>query len=82
MARRLRVAAGSEYLPDRDALVRMARRWEREGLNTSRAERYELLYARALGIRPQELRSEQEDIGCHAGPQPAERQVDGRTPPT
>jgi hypothetical protein len=38
----------------------MARRWEREGLNTSRAERYELLYARALGIRPEELGSGQE----------------------
>jgi hypothetical protein len=77
MARRLRVAAGGESLPDHDALVRMARRWEREGLNTSRAERYELLYATALGIRPEELRSGQEDAGHRAGLQAAEPQVGG-----
>jgi transcriptional regulator with XRE-family HTH domain len=57
MARRLRQASGdSDPLPPSDALVRMVRRWEREGLNTSRAERYELAYARALGVRPGELR--------------------------
>jgi len=56
MARRLRVAAGRDSLPDHDALVRMIRRWEREGLNTGRAERYELLYSAALGIPPEELR--------------------------
>jgi hypothetical protein len=33
----------------------MIRRWERDGLNTSRAERYELLYATAFGVRPEEL---------------------------
>jgi hypothetical protein len=56
MARRLRIAADGEPMPDRDALVRMIRRWEREGLNTSGSERYELLYATALGARPDELR--------------------------
>ena len=57
MARRLRIAACGDYLPDRDALVRMIRRWEREGLSTSRAERYELLYATAFGVSPEELPS-------------------------
>jgi transcriptional regulator with XRE-family HTH domain len=57
MARRMRIAASDGALPDHDALVRMIRRWEREGLNTSRAERYELLYATALGVRPAELRA-------------------------
>jgi hypothetical protein len=56
MARRLRIAASGDSLPEHDALVRMARRWEREGLSTSRAERYELLYATAFGLRPEELR--------------------------
>src|SRR5690349_17442723 len=55
MARRLRLGAGGDHLPDRDALVRMIRRWERDGLNTSRAERYELLYATAFGLPPEEL---------------------------
>ena len=54
MARRLRRAAGDDPLPDHDNLVRMVRRWERGTYRTS--ERYELLYATALGIRPDELR--------------------------
>lgn len=59
MARRLRQAGpDSDPLPPPDALVRMVRRWEREGLNTSRAERYELAYAQALGVRPEELRGQ------------------------
>ena len=45
-ARRLRRAAGEDALPVHDALVRMIRRWERDGLRT---ERYELLYL-ALGF--------------------------------
>lgn len=45
MARQLRRAAARESLPIHDALVRMIRRWEREGLRT---ERYELLYRKAL----------------------------------
>jgi len=52
MARRLRRAAKDDPVPVHDALVRMIRRWEREGLRT---ERYELLYAAALGIRPERL---------------------------
>ena len=54
MVRRLRRAAGDDPLPDHDNLVRMVRRWERGTYRTS--ERYELLYATALGIRPDELR--------------------------
>ena len=69
MARRLRIAAGRDSLPDHDAIVRMIRRWEREGLNTSRAERYELLYSAVLGVRPEELRGP----GHRAEPQAAER---------
>lgn len=57
MARRLRIAAAGDWLPDHDALVRMIRRWEREGLNTSRAERYELLYSATFGVRPDEMRA-------------------------
>jgi transcriptional regulator with XRE-family HTH domain len=52
MARRLRVAAGGSALPEPDSLRRMVWRWEREGL---RNERYELLYARALRIPPDDL---------------------------
>jgi len=75
MARRLRVAASGDPLPDHDALVRMARRWEREGLNTSRAERYELLYATAFGVGPEELHSPSPPDSRHrAEPQAAERQ--------
>jgi hypothetical protein len=46
LAREMRRAAGSDTVPVHDALVRMIRRWEREGLRT---ERYELLY-RSLGF--------------------------------
>jgi hypothetical protein len=46
LARELRRIAGDDPLPVHDALIRMIRRWEREGLRT---ERYELLY-RSLGF--------------------------------
>jgi hypothetical protein len=49
LARELRRAAGDDTLPVHDALVRMIRRWEREGLRT---ERYELLYRKALTAPP------------------------------
>jgi hypothetical protein len=55
MARRLRMAAsGAELagLPAARNLKRNIWRWEAEGL---RNERYELLYARALGVSPEEL---------------------------
>ncbi|HEY2577833.1 MAG TPA: hypothetical protein VGI74_16120 [Streptosporangiaceae bacterium] len=56
LAREMRRTAGGDPLPFHDALVRMIRRWEREGLNTRRAERYELLYAAVFGVRPEDLR--------------------------
>jgi hypothetical protein len=49
MARQLRRAAAPSPLPAHDALLRMIRRWEREGLRT---ERYELLYRKALAAAP------------------------------
>ena len=55
MARRLRLAAsGAELtgLPTARNLKRNVWRWEAEGL---RNERYELLYARALGVSPEDL---------------------------
>jgi hypothetical protein len=52
MARRLRRACEAGHVPTHDSLVTMVHRWERAGL---RGERYELLYARALGISPDEL---------------------------
>lgn len=52
MARRLRKAAVNSALPEPDSLKRMIWRWEREGL---RSERYELLYAQALGVSPDDL---------------------------
>lgn len=55
MARRLRLAAsGAELagLPAARNLKRNIWRWEAEGL---RNERYELLYARALGVPPEDL---------------------------
>jgi hypothetical protein len=57
MARRLRQAAGGgdPSLPTHDSMLRMVHRWEREGLDASRSERYELLYAKAFGISPEEL---------------------------
>ena len=54
LARRLRVAAGGSALPEPGSLRRMIWRWEREGL---RNERYELLYAKALGVPPDDLAS-------------------------
>src|SRR5260370_41018147 len=53
MARRLRQAAGDNPMPVHDALVRMIRRWETGRYGIS--ERYELLYAAALGIEPEQL---------------------------
>lgn len=57
MARRIRQASGGDpTLPAHDSLLRMIRRWEKEGLNTaSRAARYEFLYAKALGVPPGDL---------------------------
>jgi hypothetical protein len=53
MARQLRRAArDSGGMPAPDSLKRMIRRWERQGL---RNERYELLYALALDIAPDDL---------------------------
>jgi transcriptional regulator with XRE-family HTH domain len=52
MAGRLRKAAVSGHVPTHDSLITMVRRWERTGLST---ERYELLYAKALGISPDDL---------------------------
>ena len=52
LARRLRKAAGSSAVPEPDSLKRMIWRWERKGL---RNERYELLYAKALGVSPDDL---------------------------
>jgi hypothetical protein len=52
MARRLRQAGADGHVPAHDSMVRMAYRWERVGLTI---ERYELLYARALGIAPEDL---------------------------
>lgn len=56
LARRIRQAAGGDpTLPAHDSMLRMIHRWEKVGLNTSRAQRYELLYAKALGISPGDL---------------------------
>lgn len=52
LAREMRRACPDGHLPVPDALVRMIRRWEREGLKT---ERYELLYAAVLGVSPDAL---------------------------
>ena len=46
MARRLRMAAGDDRLPDHEVLVRMIRRWEHKNAGVS--ERYELLYRQAI----------------------------------
>jgi hypothetical protein len=51
MAANIRKAADGR-VPDHDSLKRMVWRWEKEGLT---AERYGLLYARALGIDPGDL---------------------------
>lgn len=56
MARRIRKAANGDSLPSPDSLMRMIHRWEREGLNpSSRAERYQLIYAKVFGVSPDEL---------------------------
>jgi len=52
LARRLRRAADNSAMPEPGSLKRMIWRWEREGL---RNERYELLYAKALGVSPDDL---------------------------
>jgi hypothetical protein len=52
MAARMRRAAGGGQVPEHDSLVNMVYRWERTHLS---GERYELLYARALGIDPDRL---------------------------
>jgi hypothetical protein len=52
-ARRLRHAADGEHMPNHDSLVRQIRGWERGDHEIS--ERYEMLYARALGISHPEL---------------------------
>lgn len=62
MARQLRRAAGGDpSLPTPESLRIMIHRWEREGLDASRSERYELLYAKAFGISPEELPQVQPD---------------------
>jgi len=53
MARRLRHAAGNDPVPVRDALVRMIRYWENGQRGIT--ERYELLCAAALEIKPDQL---------------------------
>lgn len=58
MARQLRHAAGSDPMPAHDSLVRMLRGWE-AGRHAA-GERYELLYAAALGISPEQI---------HGGPE-------------
>jgi tetratricopeptide (TPR) repeat protein len=55
LARQLREAVGNDPLPVHDALVRMIYRWERGAHSLS--ERYELLYAAALGVEPGLLRN-------------------------
>lgn len=65
MARMLRRTNKDGHIPAHDSLVRMVYRWEREGLAK---ERYKLLYARALGIDP-------DDLG--AGPAGSELQATG-----
>lgn len=52
MARKVRKAVHDGHVPTHESLVNMVYRWEREGLST---ERYQLLYARALGIAPDDL---------------------------
>jgi transcriptional regulator with XRE-family HTH domain len=52
LARRFRQAADGAALPEPDSLKRQIWRWERGGLTV---ERYQLLYARVLGIDPDDL---------------------------
>src|SRR6516165_1315192 len=49
MARRLREAATDAHFPALDSMTSMVYRWERTHLSS---ERYQLWYARALGIHP------------------------------
>jgi hypothetical protein len=49
------MAAGDAPLPSHDSVVRMIRRWERGTYEVS--ERYELLYAAAVGVDPRDLRA-------------------------
>src|SRR5260370_3386210 len=60
---------GDDQMRVHDALVRMVRRWEREGLRT---ERYELLYAAALGVEPEQLSSAPSGDEPAAGEAPAQ----------
>jgi hypothetical protein len=53
MARQLRRAAGGDPMPAHDSLVRMVRGWE-AGRHVA-GERYELLYAAALGISSEQI---------------------------
>jgi hypothetical protein len=52
MATQIRQAVTGGHVPAHDSLKRMIWRWERTGLST---ERYQLLYARALAIPPDDL---------------------------
>jgi hypothetical protein len=65
MARRLRRAAQDGHVPTHESLVNMVYRWEREGLST---ERYQLLYARALAVGPDDLA--RGPLTSPAGPMP------------
>ena len=49
------MAAGDTPLPSHDSVIRMIRRWERGTYEVS--ERYELLYAAAVGVDPRDLRA-------------------------
>jgi hypothetical protein len=80
LAREMRKAAGDDPLPVHDALVRMIRRWEREGLNTSRAERYELLYVAVLGVTPERLASRPAQPERKHAPAPPEPSKDPYAP--
>ena len=66
MARRLRRAAGDDPLPEHSDLVRMIRRWERGTYRLS--ERYELLYAAALGVPPTICAGQATPVGNPSGP--------------
>jgi hypothetical protein len=75
MARRLRKAATDGHVPTHDSLVTMVHRWERAGLST---ERYELLYARALGVSPEDLSGGPGGPGIAALPPPRGDEDGGR----
>ena len=81
-ARRLRKAATDGHVPTHDSLVTMVHRWERADLST---ERYELLYARALGISPEDLSAGPHKPETTALPPPPrgdedDRRVGGKRP--